>query len=123
MRTGGVLTAYRELGSFALRAGRYSGRDLAISHDGLTGYSARKGWEQHRQHRPERGMRRNGCGYTHLKTSDQHRELVLHLRAHGIQYRYILGMSKKKGRSLGASIQQPKNDKVYSQGSKRMARW
>lgn len=52
MRTGGVLTAYRVLGSFALSAGRYSGSDLAISHDGLMGYSARNGWERHRQHHP-----------------------------------------------------------------------
>lgn len=34
-------------------------------------------------------MRRNRYGYTNLKASDQHCELVLHLRAHDMEYRYI----------------------------------
>lgn len=73
-------------------------------------------------------MRRNRYGYTNLKASDQHCELVLHLRAHDMEYRYIYiyiqGVSKKKSRSLG--VQQPRNrqriDRIQ-QGSEIMERW
>lgn len=49
MRTGGMTIVAaadtaRADGSLARRGGRYSGRPLAISHEGLTGYCARNGY-------------------------------------------------------------------------------